>query len=131
MPQYPFCFYRHHRRVLVEWLADPSKELAFTASILRIDSKNYHAWSHRQWVLRTYELWQDELTFVERLLDEDLRNNSAWNQRYFVINNTSGFNEEVIDREIKYVPLLICHFVTNDPHEFTEGDFRVQLLNFD
>ncbi|XP_071793245.1 protein farnesyltransferase/geranylgeranyltransferase type-1 subunit alpha-like [Asterias amurensis] len=104
----------HHRRVLVEWLGDPSKELAFTASILRIDSKNYHAWSHRQWVLRTYELWQDELTFVERLLDEDLRNNSAWNQRYFVINNTSGFNQEVIDREIKFSQDLISKAPNNE-----------------
>ena len=87
--------------MLVEWLNDPSQELEFTASILRIDAKNYHAWSHRQWVLSTYELWGGELAFVEGLLAEDLRNNSAWNQRYFILNNTGGFTEEIITREVK------------------------------
>ena len=43
---------RHHRRVLVEWLKDPSQELEFIADILNQDAKNYHAWQHRQWVIQ-------------------------------------------------------------------------------
>lgn len=43
---------RHHRRVLVEWLQDPSQELEFIADILNQDAKNYHAWQHRQWVIQ-------------------------------------------------------------------------------
>lgn len=43
---------RHHRRVLVEWLQDPSRELEFIADILNQDAKNYHAWQHRQWVIQ-------------------------------------------------------------------------------
>jgi protein farnesyltransferase/geranylgeranyltransferase type-1 subunit alpha len=46
---------RHHRRVIVEWLQDPSYELSFTKTILSQDSKNYHAWQHRQWVIRTFK----------------------------------------------------------------------------
>lgn len=42
------------------------------------------------------------MDYVDRLLDDDIRNNSAWNQRYFVINNTTGFTEDVLKREIKY-----------------------------
>ena len=38
---------RHHRKVIVEWLEDPSQELDFTGRILRDDAKNYHAWQHR------------------------------------------------------------------------------------
>lgn len=44
--------FRHHRRVLVEWLRDPSQELEFIADILTQDAKNYHAWQHRQWVIQ-------------------------------------------------------------------------------
>jgi Protein prenyltransferase, alpha subunit len=47
--------HRHHRRVLVEWLQDPSYELSFTEAILSQDPKNYHAWQHRQWVIRTFK----------------------------------------------------------------------------
>lgn len=38
---------RHHRKVIVEWLRDPSEELEFTAKILKKDSKNYHTWQYR------------------------------------------------------------------------------------
>jgi len=83
------------------------------------DSKNYHAWSHRQWAVKHFELWDGELAFVDQaspalllvlslvlpcspflrvadlaphpwqLLDTDIRNNSAWNQRHFVVANTT------------------------------------------
>ena len=84
---------------MVEWLQDPSRELAFIAEILKKDAKNYHAWQHRQWVLNEFKLWDKELDFVTQLLDDDLRNNSAWNQRYYCIRNTTGFTDEVVARE--------------------------------
>ncbi|ESO99064.1 hypothetical protein LOTGIDRAFT_201479 [Lottia gigantea] len=97
----------HHRRVLIDWLRDPSTELNFTEKILRQDSKNYHAWQHRQWVIQEFDLWDKELAYIDKLLKEDLRNNSAWNQRYFVIKNTTGFTDEVVDREAKYTQDII------------------------
>ena len=39
-----------------------------------MDSKNYHVWSHRHWVLKTFECWDGELDFVDELLEEDIRN---------------------------------------------------------
>lgn len=50
-PNSSFCS-RHHRRMVVEWLNDPSEELQFIADILSQDAKNYHAWQHRQWVIQ-------------------------------------------------------------------------------
>ena len=93
---------RHHRRLLVEWLGDPSSELRLCEILLSQDPKNYHAWQHRQWVLHTFNLFDKELEYVERLLQEDVRNNSAWNQRYFCVVKTTGFNEEIITRELKF-----------------------------
>ena len=84
--------------MVITWLADASAELDFTASILQMDAKNYHAWQHRQWVLKNFELWDSELSYVDKLLAEDVMNNSAWNHRYFVISNTSGFTDEMVDR---------------------------------
>ncbi len=86
---------------MVEWLNDPSKELDVTATVLEQDAKNYHAWQHRQWAIRTFELWKDELQYVEDLISKDVRNNSAWNQRYFVVANTEDWSDEVIDREVR------------------------------
>ncbi|ENN75359.1 protein farnesyltransferase/geranylgeranyltransferase type-1 subunit alpha [Dendroctonus ponderosae] len=92
----------HHRRILVEWLQDPSKEKYLTEKALAKDAKNYHAWQHRQWTIKTFNLYDGELLYVDNLLQEDIKNNSAWNQRYFVINNTTGFTEEALKREIEY-----------------------------
>lgn len=105
--------------MLVEWLNDGSEELEFTKSILETDDKNYHAWQHRQWAMKTFKyanasnfyailltsifrLYEGELDYVDSLLQTDIRNNSAWNQRYFVVNNTTGFTDVVLSNEIDY-----------------------------
>ena len=65
----------YHRRALLEsasasnssdWSAYVPAELDYVATVLDEDSKNYHAWSHRQWVIRTANddaQWEKELEF--------------------------------------------------------------------
>lgn len=68
----------HHRRLLMISLRTPGPELVFIGRGLQEDSKNYHTWAYRQWVLAHFsedDLWAGELPFVERLLEEDVRNN--------------------------------------------------------
>ncbi|GAA5878645.1 hypothetical protein JCM16303_002155 [Sporobolomyces ruberrimus] len=115
-----------HRRTIVLALDDPSREIEFTAKALSFDSKNYHTWAYRQFVLchffsdaenssspsstsRTVsqeekkKVWDQELEYVEKLLREDIRNNSAWNQRFFVaFESKMGGGEEVGGREIQF-----------------------------
>ena len=95
-----FSACRYHRGIIVSWLDDPSKELEFTAEILRKDAKNYHAWQHRQAMVSDFNMWDNELAFVSTLLEEDVRNNSAWNHRYYTVMNTSGFTDDVAQKEL-------------------------------
>ena len=70
------------------FLSLATKELNYVATVLQADGKNYHAWTHRQWLLTTVKdddaTWKRELTYTAELIEQDLRNNSAWNQRWFV-----------------------------------------------
>lgn len=101
----------HHRRLLLQLTRHPARELTFIAKSLAVDAKNYHTWSHRQWVLsyfNEYELWQGELDFVEEMLVQDVRNNSAWHHRFFVVFQTGvrcgeEDRERVSRRELTYV----------------------------
>jgi protein farnesyltransferase/geranylgeranyltransferase type-1 subunit alpha len=64
----------------------PAGELDFLMEMFAADSKNYHVWSYRQWLVRHFDLWDDprEIAHVDVLLNEDVRNNSVWNHRYLL-----------------------------------------------
>lgn len=73
-----------------ETLKVAQKELDYVDKILDDDSKNYHAWSHRQWTIRTLnnpQLWSAEIDYAHTKILSDPRNNSAWNQRWFALHN--------------------------------------------
>jgi len=90
-----------------------------------MDAKNYHAWSHRQWILRKFNCFENEMKFVELLIEEDIRNNSAWNQRHFVCDNTTGFTKQVIDRELRYT----FDIVQRAPHNESPWNYLIGLMN--
>ena len=50
------------------------------------DSKNYHVWTYRHWLVRHFKLWDSprEIEDVDALLKADVRNNSAWAHRYML-----------------------------------------------
>jgi protein farnesyltransferase/geranylgeranyltransferase type-1 subunit alpha len=84
----------YHRRALLERLSDRDlllefcrHELKYTETVFAEgDSKNYHSWCYRQWVVQTIdsdEAWQQEVDFSDIMVQKDVRNNSAWNQRWF------------------------------------------------
>jgi len=81
-------------------------ELEFLAKIFASDSKNYHAWSYRVWLVERFSLWEGELEYVEKLLDQEVTNNSAWSYRYFILNRYPGSEAGTVEHvkaEIKYV----------------------------
>ena len=79
------------------------QELEFAHSCLADDAKNYHAWSHRQAVVRLAELWESELLYTSDVIEDDVRNNSAWSQRFFVLSarpSRSCLHGSLLDRGI-------------------------------
>ena len=67
-------------------------EISLLYEIFDSDAKNYHAWSHKIWMVERYELWSDprHLEFVDKMLDDDVQNNSVWSFRYFIVMRSSN-----------------------------------------
>lgn len=122
----------HHRRLLVQLTREPMKELAFIKKGLKADTKNYHTWSYRQWILGFFggnglsqdgdeeadeDLWVGELDFVDTLLAEDVRNNSAWHHRFFVVWGC-GVRVGEEDRNRVLQRELMCVFFIRWPFTF-------------
>lgn len=62
-------------------------ELDFASACLEHDAKNYHAWAHRQFLIKKYVSPSTilfELEYTRKCLEKDVMNNSAWNQRAFL-----------------------------------------------
>ena len=82
-------------------------EFEFLDRIFESDSKNYHAWSHRIWLVERFELWGEprHIEFVENMLDRDVSNNSAWSFRYFLVMRKSKdmFSKSIVNMELRYV----------------------------
>eukprot|EP00760_Papus_ankaliazontas_P032270 PhM_4_TR5722/c0_g1_i1/m.90464/K05955/FNTA; protein farnesyltransferase/geranylgeranyltransferase type-1 subunit alpha len=94
-----FQLWHHRRDLMVEGVTaqDDSvvrDERILCSDILDDDSKNYHVWSHRKWLVQRYQLWDSELEYTEKLLNDDVFNNSAWNYRHFVLTQNTFANSE-------------------------------------
>ncbi|GFP87361.1 protein farnesyltransferase/ geranylgeranyltransferase type-1 subunit alpha [Phtheirospermum japonicum] len=85
-----------------------SKELEFTEKILaEKGTKNYQAWSHREWVIQQFDirsLWLSELQYCRRVLEKDKFNVYAWDHicraaRYSELNNESRLSEAIYAKE--------------------------------
>ena len=88
----------HHRQLLMDHHhptiasdADAVRSLSrsetvFIRTMLDEDSKNYHVWSYRQYLVARLGMWTIyELAATQNLIEEDVRNNSAWSHRFFLV----------------------------------------------
>ncbi|PVU97265.1 hypothetical protein BB561_000680 [Smittium simulii] len=95
-----------------------AKEIIFLNSQIDLDSKNFHAWSYRQYIIKTFDLYDYELGFAELKISQDIRNNSAWNQKYFILTKgDSSFRIDdlkVLHKEISYSLKMISMAPNNE-----------------
>jgi protein farnesyltransferase/geranylgeranyltransferase type-1 subunit alpha len=127
----------------------PPSEPDFLMEMFLLDSKNYHVWTYRHWLVRHFGLWDSEreIQDVERLITSDVRNNSAWNHRWVLKfgprgNIDSGMptsidengnrgrlevvDEEFIDSELDYAKSKILFAPENrSPWSYARAVLRV------
>lgn len=102
--------------------------------MLEQDSKNYHVWSYRQWLVQRFDLFasDDELRWTEAMINDDVRNNSAWNHRWFlVVGGHDGRLESphLVERELEYAKYAIRKAPQNQsPWNYIKGVVRVAGL---
>ncbi|KAL4754150.1 hypothetical protein BDW72DRAFT_200900 [Aspergillus terricola var. indicus] len=144
---------KHHRQVIMSsrehFPSLPPKEMDFLMEMFAQDSKNYHVWTYRHWLVRHFELWDSprELADVNSLLNSDVRNNSAWNHRYMLrfgprsnepdagMVNAKGapaekgqlavVDEDLVDEELRYAQDQILRAPENrSPWSYARGVLR-------
>lgn len=94
------------------------RELVFLERVFALDPKNYHAWEHRQWVVRELDVWEKEMGTTETMIKEDPRNNSAWSQRHWAANR--GSTPSAPD-----APLATCESLLEAEIQFTTSILRL------
>ena len=55
---------RMHRHFLVKLSGNYSKEKDYCDSYIILDNKNIHAWTHRQWIITTFNQWDGEMEYT-------------------------------------------------------------------
>ena len=143
----------NHRRKVANYLVGElgkdregvlAEELEFSESCLQVDTKNYHAWAHRQAVLLELGTEADlerELAFTTSLLHRDVMNNSAWSQRAFLIGSgaavdwsaefaaTTGWIEECVENEASWAYLAYVARNAGDTVDGDHADFLARMLD--
>lgn len=96
----------HHRRIIVEWLQDPSEELSFIETVLCKDAKNYHAWQHRQWCIQTFK----QVYLYTHM--QKIRIIFFYDKQYEY--QTYNYDCSLYDKELEYVEQLLNDDVRNN-----------------
>lgn len=86
--------------------------------VLGDEPKNYHAWSHLQWVVRhTPKEFavpvEEEIQYAEYMLSQDVYNNSAWSFRFFTLERAEP-TEEMLQAELAYAQFAITEVPQNE-----------------
>jgi geranylgeranyl transferase type-2 subunit alpha len=86
----PKCYCAwHHRRWCIEFseLVDINKEISLCQDFLNLDSRNFHCWNYRKFLInKTKENNKEnqiksELEFTRSMIEKDFSNYSAWHFR--------------------------------------------------
>jgi geranylgeranyl transferase type-2 subunit alpha len=91
-----YCLWNHRRWLLLQirsmnGLSDDilKTELELIKTILKLDARNFHAWSYRQWLRQNFpsqiEPKLNDLEYSGQLIEKDFSNYSAWFLRSWTV----------------------------------------------
>jgi len=80
-----YCLWNHRRWVLLEMnrraeiaQGDLESEMKIVETIHSLDSRNFHAWSYRKFLIDQFDVKVDDLAYSTKLIESDFSNYSAW-----------------------------------------------------
>jgi len=80
-----YCLWNHRRWVLLEMsrreklgTSDLETEMEIVRKIHSLDSRNFHAWSYRKFLIDRFNVHVDDLSYSTKLIESDFSNYSAW-----------------------------------------------------
>ncbi|RAH43238.1 Rab geranylgeranyltransferase BET4 [Aspergillus brunneoviolaceus CBS 621.78] len=152
LKSFPKCYWIWNYRV---WLLDEAKrllpasisrrfwqeELGLVGKMLNLDSRNFHGWGYRRFVIETLrelksaeqpseDMTQAEFDYAKKMIGANLSNFSAWHYRTKLIqrllNERSASDEErrkMLDDELELVHRALC-----DPYDQSLWFYHQNLM---
>ncbi|KAL4817585.1 hypothetical protein BDW67DRAFT_31330 [Aspergillus spinulosporus] len=149
---FPKCYWIWNYRL---WLLDEAKrllpkaiarkvwqqELALVGKMLNLDSRNFHGWGYRRFVVETLEnlssdeeneksLAESEFEYAKKMIGTNLSNFSAWHYRTKLIqrllSEKSASDEErkqILDDELELIHRALC-----DPYDQSLWFYHQNLM---
>jgi protein farnesyltransferase/geranylgeranyltransferase type-1 subunit alpha len=122
-------------------------ELDYIHTVLSVDEKNYHAWSHRQWMVshmitatslcsttpattgtvatnESHYIYDNEMLYCDHFIQLDIRNNSAWNHRWYMVHHRHGHHNTTTTGNVTNTPLPL-HILEQ------EVDYTIPIITMD
>jgi geranylgeranyl transferase type-2 subunit alpha len=124
-----YCLWNHRRWVIEKLRAklsqqDMSKiitdELKIIERIHSMDSRNFHAWSYRKFLVDTFSLKLDDLEYSKKLIESDFSNYSAWYLRM------AAFDTASIDPQQEHE--LVWNAIFTEPNDQSAWQYHDWLL---
>jgi protein farnesyltransferase/geranylgeranyltransferase type-1 subunit alpha len=86
----------HHRKAIVEKSQNASREKPILNLIFEDEPKNFHAWCHRIWVVRRFNLPENEFVFSDEMLKKVILHFNKNNLLFLNFLSKFKFFEELI-----------------------------------
>ncbi|KAH0792803.1 prenyltransferase alpha subunit [Histomonas meleagridis] len=98
--------YWTHKKWLTRQLNGEYDETDFFKNVIKVDEKNFHAWSFFVWYAREYNKGRWLYNMTTPLIQHDPKNNSAWSARFQALKLGQISVQEDIDFTLGYFQLI-------------------------
>ena len=126
----------HHRFWCVEHdkfgTIDLSKELLLCSNFLNLDSRNFHCWDYRRFIVQKAKIkLKDELKYSQDLIERNFSNYSAWHYRSTLIPLICKDNHKKLKKRINKELEMVKNAFYTEPNDQSAWLYHRWLLGMD